>query len=915
MGMHRPVLGGTTGPETPLSAPRALGAIVAALAILAAAAPPPVAHARPQEPSSAPSAPDYREKSRLLREDPANRDLVASDLVKDSSPEARRIVENGLMPGGSEDVALALVKAVAYHRDLTYLSSLLLLHGVDARDKVRSSVRDALMPNLSAALDRRLLEIARDPNQSLPVRKSAVRFLAAHATYDREVVEGLVLLLQSSGEIFRTAAGGNLVTEALGKIAPENLGSSAEAWRRWWDEKKLLSDAEILGQVLKKERERMTRYRKDAVDSAIALVDAHRTRKGEEAAYLALVLEAVRGVVRPDASAPPGDDPFVYPELQIHGLARLRELALAVKDRTDVSPELKFGSAADVLARILADPRSEKAVVVGAVDALASVATLASRAGSDAAARTDSAARAIAAVLDARPPEEVAIAAVKALGRMKSALATGPLLVRLREPAAGSDSFPGGGTNGGAAMNGAPPGHAPGASPLREEIVLALGEIGSPGVPEALIEVLSAGDAEPSAVRGSAAIALGRLRAPSAVPALEAALLGDKEPKVRWRAADALAQIPGEAAESALVKGLADPAKEVRKQCAAGLGVRKSRPAIEGLTRLLADPDDVVRETALASLGAIGDPGPARSILLLLEDPSDKVALAAQRAFVAVLSGGARALLDEVNALVEGKKEKLALDILRLAREAMDAEPAKWARADRFAVSRAYLDRLVATGIPENRDQAIRIAGELSSEASGADAPLRNEMSAILGRMQIDAGDYAGAIQTLVPLSESATLPPERLAETDRDLARAYLESGRADGALDSLALGLKVLIRAQKSSAPEAVRADAQRIGSEIRERYTRGVLDLLADGVGTSSSSPEKWARFETFAGNADFVMTLLRTLRETRDPVYYRSVARALKSVAPDGPVLSDGATGVEREKEIEALERYFSRRFNQ
>src|SRR5262245_41804857 len=126
---------------------------------------------------------DYAAKERLLFGDPANRDFVASDLLKDDSSEARRIIDRGLLPGGDEDVILAVVKAIAYHRDGDHVPALLLLHGTDTRERVRVAVRDALEPMMTPAVERRLFEMLRDPIQPLAVQKSAVQFLG-HA-FDR----------------------------------------------------------------------------------------------------------------------------------------------------------------------------------------------------------------------------------------------------------------------------------------------------------------------------------------------------------------------------------------------------------------------------------------------------------------------------------------------------------------------------------------------------------------------------------------------------------------------------------------------------------------------------------------------------------------------------------------------------------
>lgn len=890
MGIRQPSRGGRRRGASAAARPIAALALVASISLLPASAlasfslP---AFSQDGEPPASTS--DYAAKERLLFVDPANRDLVASDLVKDDAAAARVVVERGLLPGGNEDVVLALVKAIAYHRDSDHLEALLLLHGTDPREKVRAAVKEALDPMVTPAVELRLFELLRSPNQPLSVQKSAIQFMGR--TFDRRIVDGLVDLLSESGTLFDSAPGKNLIGDALGRMTPADFGASAEEWRRWWTAERSRSDADILLSALRQERERANRHRREAVSARKSLIDFLRQRKGEEAAFLAEILAVLRV----------GE----YPEVQQHALLRLKELYQGLKGRADAPADVRFGPAIDVVMSLLAQPGLDRAVQIGAIDVLATLAEPDSRAGDDARATGERAARAIAAFLPVGQPEEVTLAAVKALGRLRNAFAAGPLLLRLTGVASG-------GSEGELPTNG----HGPaGAAPngLREEIVLALGEIGAPSASATLVKLLLAREGEPAGVRASAASALGRLGTEGASTALADALANDPDPKVRWRSADSLARLGGAGVESALVAGLSDGAKEVRKQCAAGLAAMKSVAAIQPLALLLKDPDDVVREAAVSALGAIGDPAAVRAIVEIIEDPSDKVAFAAQKAFVAVLGGSASLLLDETRALAAEGKEKLALDLLRLARESIDVAPAGTWREDAILeIDRAYLDALVASGTEESIQAAIRLAGRIAEEAEPTETATRTEFRRKQGDLFLAAKDYENAIETFSRLLSLDGVTGDATYEIHLRLGRACLEHGRVNADMGAIATAGRHLSVDFPERVSSALREERARLLVEIRDEFVRQVNVLFEDGIGSAASLSTKWQEFEKQTSKLSFVESLLDSVRDAADPAYVKNVARALRAVAPDAPPLTEGATPAEREKEIEALRKFWQRR---
>jgi HEAT repeat protein len=108
-------------------------------------------------------------------------------------------------------------------------------------------------------------------------------------------------------------------------------------------------------------------------------------------------------------------------------------------------------------------------------------------------------------------------------------------------------------------------------------------------------------------VQYEAVEALGRLRNPSAVPALIGALTGDQYSGIRWKAAEALAKI-GTPAVPSLLAVLDHPDEDIRWKAAVTLGEIGDTRAIPPLVELLGDNDRFVRSRAAYALGLIGTP-------------------------------------------------------------------------------------------------------------------------------------------------------------------------------------------------------------------------------------------------------------------------------------------------------------------
>ena len=178
---------------------------------------------------------------------------------------------------------------------------------------------------------------------------------------------------------------------------------------------------------------------------------------------------------------------------------------------------------------------------------------------------------------------------------------------------------------------------------VRLYVVKALGVAGkeSPGVPEALAQLLKQDTV--AEMRARSAEALGRLgtAADLSVPALVAAL-ADKSDEVRNAAADALGEFPASAGAivPALVAALADrPVANSALQTLArfGVGAAPALPALRQLVRTAETPSGL-RLSALGALGSIGSvaANAAPDFLPLLDDPDPEIRVEAAIALMSI---------------------------------------------------------------------------------------------------------------------------------------------------------------------------------------------------------------------------------------------------------------------------------------
>lgn len=162
---------------------------------------------------------------------------------------------------------------------------------------------------------------------------------------------------------------------------------------------------------------------------------------------------------------------------------------------------------------------------------------------------------------------------------------------------------------------------------VREKAAEEIKKIGMPAVP-ALLAALGSENAEIRRLAASSFYGLGDCSLVDA-PSINALIahLEDQDGTVRVKAAMALSRIGyGYAfAVPALSKALEDADPRVRMFAATALGRVGERSALPALTRALEDPDDSVRKEAVIALVVFGDPSSVPKLMPRLRDSSTTV--------------------------------------------------------------------------------------------------------------------------------------------------------------------------------------------------------------------------------------------------------------------------------------------------
>ena len=350
--------------------------------------------------------------------------------------------------------------------------------------------------------------------------------------------------------------------------------------------------------------------------------------------------------------------------------------------------------------------------------------------------------------LAADPDPAVRRSAVEALGRLGDARAVDALARQLQGAAGPRDE---------AAVS------------VRVAAAHALGQIGAAALP-ALAAVLHDRNQR---VREAAVDALGAIGGPSAVPALAAAL-GDDRSQLRQAAAKALAAIGGDDARTALLPALCHKDPATRVTAVQALGRLGDTRSVGALASALSDREKAVREGAIAALGQLGSSDAAEALLAAYEGADRDVRHAAaevlralawsaatprQRAFRAVIGGDFAAAVAEGHVAVEpllialedrdGRARRLAADSLGTIGDPRAAGPLVDVLADHDDQVRTAAGQALVRIGPAAAPAVIEGLGAKSG-------PLRAAASAILASI--------GEGQAMAPLL--SVLTPTRAGHT-----------------------------------------------------------------------------------------------------------------------------------------------------
>jgi len=145
-------------------------------------------------------------------------------------------------------------------------------------------------------------------------------------------------------------------------------------------------------------------------------------------------------------------------------------------------------------------------------------------------------------------------------------------------------------------------------------VIWTLGKRGDPAAIPALSAAAKSGD---KSVRIAAIKAMPQIGHASAVPAL-ADLLGDNDGEIAQAAQDALAAMPGDEADAAVMAMLEGGETAPRLMALELIGRRRMTSSIPALLKAAAGPDAKVRPAALKKVGELGKPTEFSALLDLL---------------------------------------------------------------------------------------------------------------------------------------------------------------------------------------------------------------------------------------------------------------------------------------------------------
>ena len=275
-----------------------------------------------------------------------------------------------------------------------------------------------------------------------------------------------------------------------------------------------------------------------------------------------------------------------------------------------------------------------------------------------------------------------------------------------------------------------------------------------------LVDALLGGLAdERRGIRERAALALGRLKSPTAYYGLSSAATNDRDSSVRAAAVEALGRVGGEGTPFTVREALErDEDDRVRAMACIALGILRPPFAVEALTRSLKDISGRTRAAAAEGLALVGSPEAVKTLVDSLALPDDDLRMAATRSLGRV--GGAPAL--------EALRKLLAHDQPAVRREAAQI---LGQRAD--AASLETLARMTRDGDDGVRAAAVEALGRITDPRAAA--VVRNAFTDRTPEVRARAAEATARLGDIGGIPELVALLQPKFSEGERVAAAAAL--------------------------------------------------------------------------------------------------------------------------------------------
>lgn len=206
------------------------------------------------------------------RQHPRTQSQAALLLVQSRTPEAARIIKDGLQETEAPEVFQALAAALRLQRDARFRDELFAaLTGARALVRQEAAETIALVADDRAIL--RLQTLAENAKTDLDVRQTAIWALGRSGRKSAVVV--LLDLLSNPHKVMRDSA-----AEALRDLTGQGHGNDSALWRSWWTEHKDLSNETWLEDRLSYQAARARRLKGELDRARTQVVQLHQQLYG-----------------------------------------------------------------------------------------------------------------------------------------------------------------------------------------------------------------------------------------------------------------------------------------------------------------------------------------------------------------------------------------------------------------------------------------------------------------------------------------------------------------------------------------------------------------------------------------------------------------------------------------------------------